>query len=642
MAGRDTLALMPTGSGKSLTYQLAAMLRPEPTLVLSPLIALMKDQVDKLPPRIAETATFVNSSLDGAETAARLDAVAAGRTRLLYAAPERLRSSAFVDTLRRIGVGLVVVDEVHCVSMWGHDFRPDYLFIRHALEEIGSPAVLGMTATATPATAGEIADALGRESRGRAHERVAPEPPLRHRRRDRPRGAAQDRDRPPATPRRRLGDRLRALAALVREPGPHPARPRARHRALPRRPRAGRARARPGRLRRRAHPRRRRHHGLRHGHRQGRRAPRLPRQLPRLARELRADGRTRRPRRAPERHAAPRQPVGRDCGSSLRGRRHTERGRPPPRVPGLPRRRRPGGAGGARRASTSATAIPACSSACSSRPGSSGVASTAAARCGSSCFRSRARSTSMTCSSATRPSPTARVEQIVRFGESRTCRHRQVAEHFGEQLDGPCGACDVCAPRADERTSARPARALPADVARAIVAAVAELRWPLGRRSLVAMLRGSQSAPPSARRSGSFGLLEAASDADAKRWVASLVTAGALQEIETEEGYRVIVAVPSAAIPDLGGGAVGAGRRRSRHAASRLAARTLARRRCARVRRPPRRDARGARCPAATDARRALDGERRRADEARPVRRGSARGDRTRRVTAPSGSTTRP
>ena len=161
--GRDTLALMPTGSGKSLTYQLAAMLRPEPTLVLSPLIALMKDQVDQLPAEIAATTTFVNSSLEADETARRLADVTAGRTRLLYAAPERLRNAGFVETLRSIGVGLVVIDEVHCVSMWGHDFRPDYLFIRRALETLGEPAVLGMTATATPSTATGIATALGRE-----------------------------------------------------------------------------------------------------------------------------------------------------------------------------------------------------------------------------------------------------------------------------------------------------------------------------------------------------------------------------------------------------------------------------------------------------------------------------------------------
>ncbi len=160
--GRDTLALMPTGSGKSLTYQLAAMLRPEPTLVLSPLIALMKDQVDKLPPRIAATATFVNSSLSTEETAERLASVSAGDTRLVYAAPERLRQSRFVELLAGVGIGLVVVDEVHCVSMWGHDFRPDYLFIRHGLEALGEPALLGLTATATPTTAQDIGSALGR------------------------------------------------------------------------------------------------------------------------------------------------------------------------------------------------------------------------------------------------------------------------------------------------------------------------------------------------------------------------------------------------------------------------------------------------------------------------------------------------
>ncbi len=162
IAGRDTLALMPTGSGKSLTYQLAAMLRPEPTLVLSPLIALMKDQVDKLPPEIAATATFVNSSLSVEETASRLAGVASGDTRLVYAAPERLRQSRFVELLADVGIGLVVVDEVHCVSMWGHDFRPDYLFIRRGLEALGDPTLLGMTATATPETARDIGQALGR------------------------------------------------------------------------------------------------------------------------------------------------------------------------------------------------------------------------------------------------------------------------------------------------------------------------------------------------------------------------------------------------------------------------------------------------------------------------------------------------
>ena len=196
IAGRDTLALMPTGSGKSLTYQLAAMLRPEPTLVLSPLIALMKDQVDKLPPQIAATATFVNSSLSPEETASRLAGVSSGETRLVYAAPERLRQSRFVDLLADVGIGLVVVDEVHCVSMWGHDFRPDYLFIRRGLEALGEPTLLGMTATATPETARDIGASARAHARGRPHERDAPEPALR---------------REPRSPTRRTGSRSSSI-----------------------------------------------------------------------------------------------------------------------------------------------------------------------------------------------------------------------------------------------------------------------------------------------------------------------------------------------------------------------------------------------------------------------------------------------
>ena len=207
---------MPTGSGKSLTYQLAAMLRPEPTLVLSPLIALMKDQVDKLPPAIAPTATFVNSSLSATETSSRLAEVAAGKKRLVYAAPERLRQAGFVKTLRELGIGLVVVDEVHCVSMWGHDFRPDYLFIRRALEELGDPTLLGMTATATPETASAISEALGRELEI-VHTSVV-RPNLRYdvetvaNAEDRLRGTRRSTRRS----YERLGDRLRALAPLDR------------------------------------------------------------------------------------------------------------------------------------------------------------------------------------------------------------------------------------------------------------------------------------------------------------------------------------------------------------------------------------------------------------------------------------------
>ncbi|MBM3679054.1 MAG: ATP-dependent DNA helicase RecQ, partial [Actinobacteria bacterium] len=162
VAGRDTVAVMPTGAGKSLTYELAAMLRDRPTLVLSPLIALMKDQVDNLPPSIADAATFVNSSLPAEEVSERLGLLRAGSARLLYAAPERLRQERFVELLRGVGLGLVVIDEAHCVSMWGHDFRPDYLFIARALEALDGPPVLALTATATPEVERAIGTALGR------------------------------------------------------------------------------------------------------------------------------------------------------------------------------------------------------------------------------------------------------------------------------------------------------------------------------------------------------------------------------------------------------------------------------------------------------------------------------------------------
>jgi len=157
----SVLAVMPTGAGKSLCYQLAALLLPGTTLVISPLIALMKDQVDGLPPTVAGQATTLNHTLDSAEIDARLARAAAGGYKLLYAAPERLRQQPFLHALKRVGVSLLVVDEAHCVSLWGHDFRPDYLFIAKAWEELGRPPILAATATATPRVRDDIRAALG-------------------------------------------------------------------------------------------------------------------------------------------------------------------------------------------------------------------------------------------------------------------------------------------------------------------------------------------------------------------------------------------------------------------------------------------------------------------------------------------------
>ncbi|MCC6170160.1 MAG: RecQ family ATP-dependent DNA helicase [Caldilineaceae bacterium] len=154
------LAVMPTGAGKSLCYQLPALIQEKPTLVISPLIALMKDQVESLPTAARRKATFINSTLDDDELEARLKDVAAGAYKLIYAAPERLRQRTFLRALRNAGLAFLVVDEAHCVSLWGHDFRPDYLFIQEARQELGSPPALAMTATAPPRVRDEIVEAI--------------------------------------------------------------------------------------------------------------------------------------------------------------------------------------------------------------------------------------------------------------------------------------------------------------------------------------------------------------------------------------------------------------------------------------------------------------------------------------------------
>src|SRR5438552_1024652 len=155
LAGRDTLVVMPTGSGKSLIYQLAALLLPGTTLVISPLVALMKDQVDSLTRR-SIAATFINSTLAPSEQAARLRNLSAGQYKLVLVAPERLRNRAFQDALASVSLGLLVVDEAHCLSQWGHDFRPDYLHIASARQTFGAPHTLALTATATPRVQADI------------------------------------------------------------------------------------------------------------------------------------------------------------------------------------------------------------------------------------------------------------------------------------------------------------------------------------------------------------------------------------------------------------------------------------------------------------------------------------------------------
>lgn len=160
--GQPTLLVMPTGSGKSLTYQLPAMLLPGLTLVISPLIALMQDQVAHLT-EAGIPATFINSSLPGPEINRRLAAVRQGQTKLLYIAPERLRNRAFTRLLANTKISLLAVDEAHCLSQWGHDFRPDYLQIGPIWQAMGKPTLLATTATATPAVQQDILKLLGVE-----------------------------------------------------------------------------------------------------------------------------------------------------------------------------------------------------------------------------------------------------------------------------------------------------------------------------------------------------------------------------------------------------------------------------------------------------------------------------------------------
>ena len=550
--GRDTLALMPTGSGKSLTYQLAAMLRPEPTLVLSPLIALMKDQVDKLPPRVAPAATFLNSSLSAEEAATRVAAVQSGEKRIVYAAPERLRQAGFLDLLRSAGIGLVVVDEVHCVSMWGHDFRPDYLFIRRALAELGEPTLLGMTATATPETAREIGDALGRQP-DVVHTSVV-RPNLRY---DVATVAnAEDRVRI-------LVDRIAGLrggSSIVY------ARSRRSTEELARVLRGYRLDA--------AHY----HAGLEPEERSrvqdafvsGRTQTvvattafgmgidkpdvrlvclvNYPSSLEEYVQMVGRAGRDGAPSetlllassadaQALRRFALADVPSADELRAVYRALRAAPGSVGPEDLTAVVPERDPRvlvgmleqaglvtrGLDRARRMQVELLATP----------------DDAAERVARLLERARLVAE-------------GRAELVISYAESRACRHGLVAAHFGEQLAGPCGACDVCAPSSEtEPSSAAPPPPLPEDVGAAIVDAVASLQWPLGRRSLVATLRGSLKAPPSGRRSSAYRLLAAAPAADVRRWVQLLESVGALHETTTPDGYRVLLVDPAATAPAI-------------------------------------------------------------------------------------------
>jgi ATP-dependent DNA helicase RecQ len=162
LADRDVLVVMPTGSGKSLCYQLPALLRDDLTVVVSPLVALMQDQVEALHARrLGDRVALVNAQQEPGANAEALRAAAEGRLRLLYVAPERFSSPGFLEGMARARVGLFVVDEAHCVSQWGHDFRPDYFRLADAARALEARAIVASTATATPRVASDVARRLG-------------------------------------------------------------------------------------------------------------------------------------------------------------------------------------------------------------------------------------------------------------------------------------------------------------------------------------------------------------------------------------------------------------------------------------------------------------------------------------------------
>jgi len=165
LAGKNTICVMPTGGGKSICYQIPALILPGTTIVISPLISLMKDQVDALL-QIGISATFINSSLSFNEANERMYEAKNGTYKLLYIAPERLESPDFIKDLKSMNIPLVAVDEAHCISQWGHDFRPSYRHIQQMIDQMPQrPKVLALTATATPLVREDICRQLDIDER---------------------------------------------------------------------------------------------------------------------------------------------------------------------------------------------------------------------------------------------------------------------------------------------------------------------------------------------------------------------------------------------------------------------------------------------------------------------------------------------
>lgn len=158
--GHEVLVIQPTGSGKSAIYQLAGLLTEGATVIGSPLIALQKDQVDSIGSKESAEAVVVNSTQRRAELRETLERIAEGDVEYIFLAPEQLRKSETVETLKSAGISLFAIDEAHCISEWGHDFRPDYLQLGPVIEALDRPRILAMTATASPEVRTEIIERL--------------------------------------------------------------------------------------------------------------------------------------------------------------------------------------------------------------------------------------------------------------------------------------------------------------------------------------------------------------------------------------------------------------------------------------------------------------------------------------------------
>jgi len=161
LEGKDTLLVQPTGSGKSVVYQIAGSLLAGSTVIVSPLIALQKDQAESIEASKLDETAVINSTLSSAEHREVLDRVEEGEIEFIFMAPEQLRNPETLERLRKAEISLFAIDEAHCISHWGHDFRPDYLDLDHIIEALDHPVVLAMTATASKEVRAEIIDRLG-------------------------------------------------------------------------------------------------------------------------------------------------------------------------------------------------------------------------------------------------------------------------------------------------------------------------------------------------------------------------------------------------------------------------------------------------------------------------------------------------